>query len=388
MLLLWREGGAKADTQFAFGAHVIIPRSQHLNTGSTAATFATGGAQVAYAGPNASDPTDPTPVANLYLAHRLGGGDGAIGFGITSPFGLSAKFNSDWFGRYDSIEVGLKTINITAVGAYQVTPRLSLGGGIDVQYARSKLVQAIPNPLLAGGPTAASDARAESTASAWTPGFNIGFLFQPDEATRIGVHYRSRVQHKLSGTVVTSGLPAALAAGNGALSAKSDLSLPQIVNAGVSRRLNDKLTLYGEVDWYGWSSINELRVRFDNGSADAVRPTNYRNTFAYSLGADYAASNALMLRGGVQFDYTPTVDATRDTTFPDTNRFILGAGASLRLSKQTTLDFSASHVMFRTGTVAVTRAFFSGTAVASTASVNELVEARLNTLSAQLRYAF
>ncbi len=385
---LWGDGVAgESDTRIAFGAHLIVPRSDHLNTGSTTNTFASGGV-VRYAGPNGSDPTDPTPVPNLFIARLLAGEKAFVGLGMTSPFGLSAKFSSDWFARYDAIETSLRTINVSAVGAYRFTPAFALGGGLDLQYARSKQVVALPNPLLAGGPTAASDARSESTGSAWTPGFNIGFMWEADAATRVGLHYRSEMRHRMSGTVLTSGLPAALASGNGTLNASSVLKLPQVVTAGVSRAVDDRLRLYGEVDWYGWGVLNELRVQFENGTADAVRPANYRNTFAYAVGADYAHSSALTLRGGVQLDFTPTVDGFRDTTFPDANRLVFAGGASLRLGRRTYLDFAANHVKFRTATVAVQRTFFPGTAVVSTVNVNDSVNARINTLSAQIRYAY
>jgi long-chain fatty acid transport protein len=239
-----------------------------------------------------------------------------------------------------------------------------------------------------GGPTAATDARGETSGSTWTPGFNVGVMFQPDEATRFGLHYRSQMRHKIGGTAVTSGLTGPLAFGNGATGASAMLKLPAVVTAGASRRINDKLTLYGEVDWYGWGTLNELRIRFDNGTADAVRPENYRNTFAYALGAEYAQSDVLTLRGGVQLDYTPTVDGFRDTTVPDANRLVFAAGASYRVSKQMFLDFAVNHVKFRTATVSVTRSFFDGTALASSVTVNDVVALRINTLSAQIRYAF
>ena len=388
MPYLWRDDAAGgADTRFAIGAQLIVPRAQHLNTGSTATTPLSGGA-VAYAGPNGSDPTAPTPVPNVFLAHRLSGGQGFVGVGMTSPFGLSAKFNNDWFARYDSIETSLRTVNLTAVGAYQVTPAFSIGGGLDLQYARSKQVAAVPDPLNFGGPTAATDARAESTGSAWTPGFNAGFMWQANEKTRFGMHYRSEIDHKMSGTVTTSGLTGLLAAGNGAVGATSRLKLPRVVGTGVAHRVDDRLTLYGEVDWYGWATLKELRIQYDNGAADSVRVTNYRNTFAYAIGGEYRQTARLTLRSGVQWDFTPTVDGFRDTTFPDSNRFVIAAGASYRVSRGAYFDFAVNHVSFRTATVAVQRPFFAGTALASTVNVNDVVNARINTLSVQLRQAF
>jgi long-chain fatty acid transport protein len=388
MAWLWRDGAAReTDTLFAFGTHLIVPRSDHLNTGSTANTFASGGL-VGYAGLNGSNPTPATPVPNLFIARRLEGDKAFIGLGMTSPFGLSEKFGNEWFGRYDSIETSLRTINVSAVGAYQISPSFAIGGGLDVQYAKSKQVVALPNPLLAGGPTVASDAYSVSTASAVTPGFNIGFMWQADEATRLGLHYRSGMRHKMTGKVATGGLPAALAAGNGVLNASSVLKLPQVVTAGASRVINDKLTLFADIDWYGWGVLNELRVQFENGTADAVRAANYRNTFAYSIGGEYKQSETLTLRGGVQWDFTPTVDGFRDTTFADANRLVFAAGASVRYSKRVYFDFAANHVKFRTATVAVQRTFFPGTAVVSTVNVNDAVTGTINTLSAQIRYAF
>ena len=386
---LWRDSATQGtDTLFAFSTHLIIPRSDHLNAGSTATTPGSGGAAVNSGGVNFSDPTEPTPVPNLFIAHKLAGDKAYVGLAITSPFGLAAKYSNDWFGRYDSTEVSLRTVNFAMVGAYQITPALSVGGGLDVQYAKSKLAQAVPNPLNAGGPTIATDAHSESNGTAWTPGFNIGMMFQADEATRLGLHYRSAMRHRIDGTVTTTGLTGGLAAGNGVVGAHARLNLPQIVTAGVMHRLNDKLTLYGEIDWYGWGIGKELRVTFDNGTADAVRPSNYRNTFAYAVGADYAVNPQWVLRGGVQLDFTPTVDATRDTTFPDANRLVFAAGASYRFSKRTYLDFAAGHVKFRTAGIGVTRSFFAGTAAASTATISDLVTPSVSTVSAQVRYAF
>ena len=85
------------------GANLIIPRSKLNNQGSTAATPATGGAAIPYPGENAKDPADPAVVPNLYVAQRLYQNRLAVGLGVTEPFGLSGKYDNDWFGRYDSM---------------------------------------------------------------------------------------------------------------------------------------------------------------------------------------------------------------------------------------------------------------------------------------------
>ena len=386
---LWRGKSARdTDTLYSFGAQLIIPRSDQHNTGSLAATPFTLGMSVPYAGVDSHNPTDPTPIPNIYIAHRLSGGQGYIGAGVNAPFGLDASFRQDWFGRYDALEASLRTVNLGVVGAYQVSPGFSIGGGIDVQYARSKLSSAIPNPLTPGGPTAATDARIETSGSAWTPGFNVGVLFQADAATRIGLHYRSAMEHKISGTATVSGFTGFLAAANGAVSASAKLKLPEIATLGIARKATDRLTLFAELEWYGWSRLNETRIQFADGRPDAVRTANFRDTLAFALGAEYNVNDALALRGGVIYERTPTVDAFRDTSFPDSDRMALGLGATYRISPAVNLDFAYDHVWFRNTNIAVTRTFFDGTPLASSVTVNSAVRSSLDTVSIQLRYGF
>ena len=66
---------------------------------------------------------------NFYAARPIAGGRAAVGLGLNAPFGLATSFSPDWHGRYDAIEASLRTINVSAVGAYQFDSGLSVGGG-------------------------------------------------------------------------------------------------------------------------------------------------------------------------------------------------------------------------------------------------------------------
>ena len=143
---LWN-GEASSDTRKAsVGLSVIIPNSEIRNNGSTTATPGTLGFSVPSKGQDETNPTQPTPVGNIYLAQRLPNSRFYFGLGITSPFGLAAKYDEDWFGRYNSTEIKLLTINVGPTVAYKVSEQLSIGGGVDFQYAYAELTSAIPNP--------------------------------------------------------------------------------------------------------------------------------------------------------------------------------------------------------------------------------------------------
>jgi len=350
---------ARSDDQTAerwrasIGVELIIPRATVNNTGSTIASLGTGYAPVPYGGGNLKNPTDPTPVPNMYFAYKLSP-QAAVGIGFNGPFGLATRSADDWFGRYDAIKASLLTSNVSVVGAYAIQPNFSIGGGFDLQYARTDLITAVPNPLVPGGPTAATDLRAETTGHAWTPGFNVGMLYTFDDGTRFGLHYRSRMNHDIKGSITISGLPT----DNVVTGARADVKLPAIATAGLWRKVRDDLALMAELEWYHWSTFDRIVTRFDDGTPDVTRETRYRNTWALAVGAEYQRMGSpWSVRGGIQFDQTPTVNGFRDTTVPDSDRLWLGLGASYDLSSRQHLDFAFNHVFFRHTNVDVTRTF-------------------------------
>lgn len=377
-----------ARTRIGIGVHLIVPRSTQQDTGSTAATPGTLGGAVPSGGDDGRNPTNPTPVPTVFWAHEVERNRLAIGAGITAPFGLAASFPSAWYGRYDAIEAALRTVNLTAVAAYRFDSGVSVGGGVDFQYAHSLLVTAIPNPLTPGGPTAATDGRSETRGHAWTPGFNLGVLVPVTDRTRIGWHYRSGMKHKLDGSTMVSGLTGPLAPFNGTVGARADLHLPATGTVALRHAWSHDLHLLASVDWFDWSRFSEVRVRFANGSPDAVRTTRYRDTFSAAAGAEYRVSDRLAARGGIRFDQTPTTSGFRDTTVPDANRAWLGVGATWRSSDTSSWDFAFNHVIFRTAEVGVTRTFFDGTPLASTVVVNGSARSVVNTLAMEYRRAF
>ena len=277
------------------------------------------------------------------------------------------------------------------VGAYRFDSGVAIGGGLDLQYARTTLTSAIPNPLAPGGPSAATDGRIATRGHDWTPGFHIGVLYPltPDGSTRIGAHYRSGMKHDISGTSSVTGLTGPLAAFNGDVGARARLKLPAIATVGLRARVDDRLAVLGEVQWFDWSTFDEIRIRFDDGRPEGVRTSRYRDAYAVSAGVEYLApGSAWLIRGGVHYDTTPTVDEFRDTTVPDSGRLWLGLGASYVLSKTSSIDVAFNHVFFRDTRIALTRTFFDGTPLASAVRIEGDVKSVVNTFAVALRMGF
>src|SRR5262249_44995064 len=150
-------------------------------------------------------------------------------------------------------------------------------------------------------------------------------------ATRFGVAYRSSIKHEIKGraTFENPALPGAfgaLTAGAQDTGARSTIKTPDSLSASLYSELTGKWSLLGELTWTGWSKFKELRVRFDNGSPDAVTPENWRNTVRVSVGAGYKVDGRWTLRGGLAYENSAIRDEFRTARIPDNAHRLLGLG--------------------------------------------------------------
>jgi long-chain fatty acid transport protein len=313
-------------------------------------------------------------VPNAYFAYPLMDRDLWVGLGVSAPFGLANKYDADWFGRYDSIETDLLTINIAPSVAYKVLDWVSIGGGIDIQYADAKLVNAV-----FAGPTA-PDIISNVEGDNWAVGYNVGVLFEPLPTTRVGVHYRSRIDHTLEGDVKLTQAGAL----RSNLPGTADLDLPDIIAVGFAHDVTPALTVMAEYNWYGWSSFKEIRVK-RSGLADQVVTQNYEDTFSVAVGAQYKLNDEWTVRSGFQYDETPTVEGFRSTRTPDGDRYWLSAGLSYDISDNFTVDVAYTHVFISDADVNTRQ---SGAAPVLSTNTRASLESSVDIFAAALRYKF
>lgn len=266
-----------------------------------------------------------------------------LGLAIYSPYGLSTKYDEDWIGRYHAIETELKTIDIQPTLNYRASERLNLAVGLRAQYADATLSNAVDLGglgALAGVPGAApgaNDGFAEVTGDDWGYGYTLGALFQVTEKTRLGASYRSEVDLTLEGDVKFSSddpigqavLGSAQAGGelNNA-DGTADLTTPASLNLGIYHQLTDRLALMANAEWTEWSSFDELVVESE-GSTLSETEENWDNTWAFSVGANYALTPQWMLRAGLGHDETPIPGSEfRTPRVPDADRTWATIGAT------------------------------------------------------------
>jgi len=370
------------------GATIVYAGYDVDDRDSTASTPGSGGLPVPIPGDN-GHPRTVAPVPSLFYARPLTAERNFwLGLALTSPWGLGVEYNDAWFGRYDSIETRLMTVNLSPALAYRITEWLSIGGGLNVEYADAKLTSALPNTLTPGGPSPATDGMTKFTGDDFAFGFNLGVLFKPWPHTRIGLHYRSEMKHDLSGTVRVRNLTGPLAPGNGRTDAKVRLNEPDVAAIGIVHEVFPGTQLFGEAQWFNWSRFNELRVKFSDGRADSVRQQDWKDTWSFYGGVEQRLLENWTLRAGAGYEPTPTVDRFRNTSLPDGDRVRIGVGASYDWSSALRIDFGYAHVFSQREDIDLIQTFFEGGAAAGTTTTRARASLFVNDFALRIRYRF
>lgn len=310
------------DSQLAMAGHLIKPTIEFSGSVSPAV----GGNQGGDAGSWALVPS-------TYIARRLTPQLHA-GLGINAPFGLKTHYDDDWIGRFQAIESEAKVINLNPSIAWKLSEELSIGAGLNVQRMEATLSNRI-SPL-------APDSLAKIEASGYGWGHNLGLLWQPDKDTRIGLAWRSGIEHTLEGRIKVHNfglLP------DGTV--KAGMRLPATASLSLFRRFSPSVDLLADATWTGWSSFDRLTVTYANGALISSTSENWNDIMRYSLGATWRLNDKLSLRGGVAYERAPMSNSFRTPRIPDGDRTWLAFGSQYRLSRQGTVDLGYAHLFFR-----------------------------------------
>ncbi len=403
--------------QVVVGAHVIVPSAKF--TASSAPTNAAGapirnaaGAPIS-SGSSASDAGQVGLVPNFYYANKLSDRF-SVGLGINAPFGLVTEYDKTWAGRYHAVESAVATININPNIAYQVNEQLSLAAGVSAQYIDVTLSSMVDGGLvnanlaalgspaanlaMAGDPTNLSnpvnDIFAENTADDWGYGYNLGLLYQFNQGTRAGFAYRSQIKHKVSGKV-TASVPTSVAnlAAAGLFSEQSingSITLPATASLSLYHQVSDRLALMGDVSWTEWSTFQELVINFEGaglaGKPNSPTTENWEDTWRYSIGATYKATDALILRGGLAYDESPIKDEYRTPRIPGADRTWISIGAGYQVTDSIVVDFAYAHLFVPNSSI--NKVATIGSEDESRGTLQGEYENQVDIASVQLSYRF
>ena len=370
--MFWNPAAVTVKQGINFEGHaaLIIPDSDLTATGGT--LFGTG------SGRGSGEIGNDAIVPSNYVNYQLSQIDPNlyVGLAVSAPFGLVTEPENDtWDGAQIGRTAKVHTTNVNPIVGYQVMPGLSVAAGLQINYIDATLKFASGSPFGAN-----TFFRGEDYGLGW----NLGAIAEPFEGTRIGVGYRSEINHDIEGKLGDNVPPIALPSPpfppgaffpTGArFSSSVDLDLPAIVTASISQAVSPNLRLLGTFEWTQWSKFDQLNVvpgTTENNGLAAIAaltppggPTpfvegqtfltivaDWDDAWFASGGAEYDYSDRLTVRGGVAYEESPIQKAVqRLTVVPDTNRIWLSGGATYKLNEMIEMDLAYTHIFYEDGT--------------------------------------
>lgn len=315
-----------------------------LLTGGTTSFTSTSGA-------NATGTRDgslawPAP-AHLYITANLGDlGATALngltlGIGLTSPIGSVSRYQDNGPQRFKATFSALPLIDIKPTLAYQVTPDISLGLGMDIYTFSDMLGEGhFEKQFISTGAVpvfGSAGQRDELYGKGTAVGYNVSLLYTAlrngdgKPIANIGLVYRNQVGLPLNGGIVANGVKTS--------DASTTFVLPQVISGAVAiwptRTAEREWKLELDVDYVGWKSVRNLDIALANGTV-IPQPQNWRSTYTVMLGTEYKWLKMeslpeweLALRAGYTNSPTQIPDLTFDPAVPVSDVHIPSVGLGL-----------------------------------------------------------
>ncbi|MBC6991514.1 OmpP1/FadL family transporter [Hymenobacter sp. BT491] len=287
---------------------------------------------------------------NLYASFGPAEGKFRAGIAVYTPFGSKLEYASGWEGRYSLTQIDLQSIFVQPTISYALTDKISVGAGLVVlAYGAVNLQKDIPLPSSNG--SIELDGKAEHKL-----GYNAGIYFKPTDNVSLGFSYRSKVDaHVKSGDVSFNNISSSFGSRFTATKFDVTLPLPATFSFGVGVTPNDKVTIGLDANYVQWSKYQTLNFAFSGnngqggtsgvdgqvgGANFSSSKRSYQDALTFRLGGQYKVSDALALRAGVGYDFSPVKDGYVTPETPDADRVLLSAGASYDVGEHFGVDAS------------------------------------------------
>jgi long-chain fatty acid transport protein len=300
-------------TQVEFGTTLILPSRKFISD-ATGSEFSTK-SEVFYP-------------STFYITHQFNGRV-SMGLGVFNSFGLGTRWGDSWEGRYLATNSSLTVFAFNPVVSVKATNRLSLAAGVDVLTLDTTLEKKLN---LGSFPDATQKFKGDGNGA----GYNLGILFDLTKEISLGASYRSHIKTEIEGNI-THTLPVGSEPFVGPLfpdtHAATKLTFPPQFQFGVAYKGIPRLVLEADLHYEGWSSYKEQRITFSQpvaGFTSVVTPKNWKDSYFYSVGADYRLNDRISLLGGYLFSQNPIPKETFEPAIPDSNLQVVSVGTELR----------------------------------------------------------
>ena len=296
------------------------------------------------------DPDDPAPVIvpSFYHVRPIFGDKWRLGLALNVPGGFGANNGSSWAGRYYSDDFSLIFVAATATVARRVSPWLSLGGGLSVQYSSSDSTTRVPNPMTPG------DARLEVETDGVAAGWIGSAMFEFSERTRLAVTVHSETDPEENPEVKLkdSTLPDFIVdeINKAGEDIDSTLRTPRHVDIGLYHEWGNGWSATLDAVWVEFSrfGLTELQIEDEDLS---IPDNNFNNFWILTSGVQFPVSERTQGRFGGVYIEEPVAD--EDRTFSFALDHAWGFGAGILRTRESGRKYDLNATVLRLGSAPV-----------------------------------
>lgn len=266
------------------------------------------------------------PVHSFSYVHVIDDSNWTLGLGSEALGGMGAKYSSlngmnqpGHPGAHES-QIGYMTLNFIA--AYKLTDNWAVSVAPFISYSQ----MAMKTPMLKA---------TEMTATG--VGVKLGSTYKINQDWSVGGSFTTEDSLDYKGDIDTTGM------GGNKQSGTAHMAWPAEVTLGTAYQATEKLLVAFDVSWIGWKSAMDKMDMHSNSLKNSQNPNgdmsmdlSWDDQITYTIGAEYALTNALTLRSGYSYGKNPVPSETVMPLFPAITEHHLSAG----LSYDVTSDFS------------------------------------------------
>jgi len=254
----------------------------------------------------------------------------SLGFGVYAPYGGDVSWPQDTGFRTVATDGSLTYVRMNPVLALKLGERLSIGGGLMVDYGDIELKGALDRII----PIRFPQDFFRFKGNGWTAGYNLGLLWQPHEKVWLGATFRSSTPVTFEGSTAfyRPGVPYTHR------SAEMDLKFPWEAVAGISYRPTPKWNLEFDVDYTDWSSFGDTTIHQPGplDGQESVVPRDigltfdWRGSWMFGFGVTRYFAGGWHVSAGYLYSENSVPDAHYSPLAVDLDRHFFSVGTGFR----------------------------------------------------------
>lgn len=288
------------------------------------------------------------------------------GVSFYTPYGSGINWGENWAGAILNQQVKLAVYTIQPTLSWRITPKLSVGAGLCMSWGTVDLSKGLVNPSTldvmlqamgiqyAFGSTMPASINLKGT-SEYGWGFNVGAMYDISDRVTVGASFRSKMNMRVKKGEASLSYANEIARQvlQGELDVidkanfKAEMPMPAVLTFGVGYKPLDKLTLAFDAQLTFWSAYKQLDIEFLDEKVAAYDQSlvkDYKNSWAFRLGAQYGLTNRFDIRGGLILDLSPVNKNHYNPETPGMTKIEPSLGLSFRPVKGLSIDLSVLYV--------------------------------------------